>query len=132
MFPALLAAFGNIYSGIAGYQAGEYSASVDQTNAALAEQQGALMAGQIRRQGAKALGAMRAGYTASGVNLTGSVADVMADSARNVELDALTAKYNADVKAYGYNANANLDKMRARSSLISGVVGAGSSILLSK
>lgn len=94
----------------------EYNAKVARMNAEIARQQGVAAVEAQQRQAARAMGSMRAAYGASGVQMdVGSPVDVLVDSARNAELDRLTVQYNYALKAVGYEANAKLDLLGAKS-----------------
>lgn len=157
-------ALGSLASGIGQYQNGKSAAKAAKYNAKQAktqariyrllgdrqaqiiEQRGAEEERRQRVVGYKALGAIRAGYGASGIDTSGSALDVLEESARNAELDALTVRYNArtealnahlnaEGQAIGLDASANLDKFQARnlsqgaySSLILGGVGAAATL----
>lgn len=109
-------------AGIAQQQAAESEARLDEYNASVADLQAkdAIERGVEEesryRAGVRGLiGAQRAGYAASGVDVGfGSPVDVQADTARIGELDALTIKTNATREAWGYNVQAFDLRQRAQ------------------
>jgi hypothetical protein len=115
--------FGSILGGESNAQAEEYNAAVAQQNAAIARQQGAVAADQQWRSAERTFGSIVASYGASGVQSdNGSPVDVLADSAARATLDNLTTKYNYELKAVGFENQAQLDKMKAQTSRTSGVL----------
>lgn len=98
----------------AAVQQGNYQGGVYDQNAALADNQStdAISRGrqaEIARGTAtnQTVGAQRASYAASGVNVgNGSALDVQADTARMGALDQLTIKRNAAMEAFGYGVDA--------------------------
>lgn len=88
---------GSIVSGMA--QQGQANAQ-----AKVARQAGAFNAQRIREQGHQALGAMRAGFGKSGLQMEGSPLDILAQSAGDVELDAVAARHQGEVQAATYKA----------------------------
>lgn len=118
------AAVGSIVQGEANAGAAEYNAAIARQNAAVAQQQGVAAAAAQQRDAARKIGSMVAGYGASGVAGSASALDVLADSARMAELDNLTTKYNYQLKALGYQDEANLQDSNASNSRTSGVLGA--------
>lgn len=117
-------AAGSIISGEANAQSAEYNAAIARQNAVSAQQQGVAAQQAQARDAQRKIGAMIAGYGASGVSGSASAADVLADSVRMATLDNLTTKYNYDLKALGYTDQAVLDDSSASNSRTSGVLGA--------
>lgn len=81
----------------------DLNATLADRNAADALDRGRLAENRQRGDVRGVLGAQRAAYAGSGVDLSsGSVADVQSDTARMGELDALTIRNNAAREAWGY------------------------------
>lgn len=96
----VMQAVGAVNEGEAAAQAAEYNASQARQNAALSLQQSAEEERRLRVMGQKDIGAARAAYGASGVSAdSGSVMDVIGESAANAERDALTARQGGQQKA---------------------------------
>lgn len=132
MVSPVMQAYGAIRASQAEAAAARYNEEVGKSNAASAEAQGEAAAQQMERDTRRKLGAMMAGYGASGVQLAdGSPADVLADSARSAALDRLTMKYNYKMRALGYTNQANLDAMGADRAIEEGRMRAASILLSS-
>ena len=123
-----LSAFSAVKQGKAAKQAGKLAnqaaqeeAGIIDYNAAIADQQAAdaITRGQeqqqqVRAQTRQTIGSQRAGFAASGVDVSsGSAADVQADAAFLGELDALTAETNAAREAWGFKVQATDLRNRA-------------------
>lgn len=120
-----VAAISAISSASAQSSAAKYNAQIARQNADMARQQGEAAQQQQQREAARKLGAMRAAYGASGVDIgSGSPLDVLADSASQAELDRLTIKYNYDARAIGYDNTAMLEDAKAENAKSSGVLNA--------
>ena len=127
---ALLGGIGSTMQGESNAQASQYNAAVAQRNAVIARDQGEAAAQAQQRAASRQMGSMLANYGASGVQTdSGSPLDVLADSARMAALDNLTIKYNAALRAAGYESESTLENARAKTSRTSGILGAGSNIL---
>lgn len=127
----VISAVGAVRSAQAQSAAADYNAKVAGLNAQAALQQGDAAAEAQQRDAARKIGSSLAAYGASGVQTdTGSPADVLAQSARDATLDNLTIKYNAKMRAMGYQMQSNLDSANASNSASAGVL-AGTSSLLS-
>lgn len=125
---APISAMGSLYQGNANASTSNYNATVAANNAITVEQQGAEAERRAQVQGSKTLGTMTAAYGASGVT-GGSAIDVMRSSAANSELNALTIKNQADIKATALDNEAALDHYRANNDQISGQMGAFTSFI---
>jgi hypothetical protein len=88
----------------------------DLQNSALALSQAKEDERRLRVQNQMQLGDMRAEYGASGVTTDGSPLEVMKQSARNAELDALTVRHAGALKAWGYINQAKMDQFDASAS----------------
>ena len=92
------------------------------TQAKIAEMNAARNEAAARRDTIRKLGAMRAAYGKSGVQLSGTPVEVLADTAAEGELDALTERWS------GQSESAML-RRRASDTEASGLFGAGTSLL---
>lgn len=124
----LLNAFGAYKEGEAAYEAHQYNAKVARENAKVARDQGAEEERRVRVQGRKVLGDIRANYGASGIT-GGSALDVLADSAANAEMDALTVRRNSEIRAYQFDQEAEMESRGASSSRTMGRISAAASLL---
>lgn len=72
----------------------------------------------------KQIGSEEASYGASGVAMTGSVANVLAASAANAELDRQNILYGGQIRAINYENQASMDKISAKNALVGSYYGA--------
>lgn len=126
-----LSVVGAVRSAQAQSAAADYNSKVAALNAQAAEQQGQAAADAQQRDAQRKIGASLAAYGASGVETdTGSPTDVLAQSARDATLDNLTIKYNAKMRALGYQMQSGLDSANASNSASAGIL-SGTAALLS-
>jgi hypothetical protein len=126
----VLSAFGSLYQGKAEAAAQEFNARVSENNAEMARVQAAEEERRVRVGGAKAIGDMRANYGASGIVTSESSAlDVLEESAMNVELDALTVRYQGHAQALAMKNEAFLARRAGKQANLMGKVGAASALL---
>ena len=95
-------------------QASDYNAKVAIQNAAISRQQGIEEARRTRVIGRKVLGEARAAYGASGIGLSGSALDVLAESASKNELDALTIEHESEARARMFEADAAMQRHQGK------------------
>lgn len=124
-----LQAAGAIMQGDSDANIATYNENVAQQSAGLTEAQGAEQARRSLVNSTKMIGGMRAAYGASGVSAGGSVADVLRSSAAQGELNSLTIKNTADIKATALTNEASLDSYRANMDRSAGYVNAATSLL---
>lgn len=125
-----VSAIGSIVQGQAASDAAGFNAQVAEQNATMTRQQGAEDERRFRVSAKKHLGDMRANYGASGIQLDGSALAILEESAATAELDALTIKHGANVRARAYEQEADLARYSGRQAKIGSYFGAGSSLLL--
>lgn len=109
-----LTAANTVNNAVSQKRQGDYEGQLADTNAALAQQQGAdaiargnEAANRSQLGTRQLIGAQRAALAGSGVDVgSGSAADLQADAAGMGALDALTLKNNAAREAYGYSVDA--------------------------
>ena len=124
-----VSALGAVKTSQAQSMASDYNAQIARKNAQIADAQGAAAADAQSRDSQRKIGAAMASYGASGVVLSeGSPADVLAESARMSELDALTLKYNYKLKALGFGDQARLESMNAGNATTAGYFNAASAV----
>jgi hypothetical protein len=87
-----LEAKGVLEEGLASYKAGEY-------NAASARTQGVVEENRRRTVGKKEISKTRTGVAKSGVTFEGTPLNVLVESAANVEIDALNARWSGEQRA---------------------------------
>lgn len=124
-----VSAIGSIHQGQSQAAAARFNAQVSEQNAQIVRQQAAEEESRARREGRRLLGRQRAAIGASGIQVEGSPLDVLADTAAELELDALTVRHRGLLEALGLTQQASLDRARARSARTAGFIGAGASLL---
>jgi len=92
--------------GKAAQDAANYNATLRQQQATLELQQSGAREEQARRGSRQVLGQQRAALAQAGVGLGGSALDIMEQSADRAELDALTMRYEGDLRSKGLLAAA--------------------------
>jgi hypothetical protein len=125
-----VSAASSIAQGNAAKSAANYNAAVARQNADIARANAAADAAKQERQGRLLAGRQRAAIGASGITAEGSPLEVMADSALESELDALTTRYRGELQARSYGQDATLQGMRGDAAQQAGYIGAGTSLLL--
>jgi hypothetical protein len=126
---AAVSAAGSLVSGVSQYGQAKSQAAYVKANADLAEEQGESEAALIREKARRLSGQNRAAIGASGVDISGSFLDALADSDIDAELDAQTALWNRKAEASNYRARAAQSRASGFGALISGGLGAGSEAL---
>lgn len=125
------AAVGQIYQG---YMQGEQlSAEADaaRQNARNVQRQTSANEDTQRRQMAHRMGDVRASAGASGFDASaGSLLDLQSRQAGEMELDALTQRYDGELKAIGLQNEARGLKSQAKAARIGGVISAASTLAL--
>ncbi|HXG17186.1 MAG TPA: hypothetical protein VNK50_13120 [Calidithermus sp.] len=119
------------------YQQGQAQAAAMRYNARLAEQQAlasrqaaAFEAERARERSRRLLARARAIYGTTGVEVNeGSPLLVLADSARQAELEAQTIQYGGELRARQAQGQANLESFQARLASRAGTIGAGATLL---
>ncbi|MGE5147403.1 MAG: hypothetical protein ACM3N5_11675 [Candidatus Eiseniibacteriota bacterium] len=126
---AAASAAGAAAQGNAARAAANYNAAVARQNADIARANATADAAKQERQGDLLAGRQRAATGASGITPQGSPLDVMADSALESELDALTTHYRGELQARSYGQDAALQTMRGKEAQQAGYIGAGTALL---
>lgn len=115
--------------GAAGQAAAQYNYQTNQYNAQIAIQQAKDEEAKLRVSARKTIGAARANYGASGVQMEGSPLDVLEESAANAEMDALSVRHRGELKAWSYKANAGLNLLEGESAKAASQIGVTSALL---
>lgn len=139
--PTTLLAAATLATGAVGavgqYQAGQFQEAVANQNAKVQEMQAtdALQRGadeetRQRKRVRQLLGQQRVAMGANNVVLSsGSPLDILADTARLGEEDAITIRNNARREAWGYRVGAQSSRAQGRVSALEGRYGAASTLL---
>ncbi|PWR24985.1 hypothetical protein [Zavarzinia aquatilis] len=115
---------GNAAASAANWNAGQMDAAATRTLAATNAEED-----RLRRQQAQELGRQRAAFAESGLAPSGSVLDVMTESATNAELDALTLRYRGQVEANDLRNQGSITRWQGRQARRAGYIGAGAALL---
>lgn len=127
--PVSMLAVGTMVAGtavsVAGQLAqGDAAEAMAKRQAELERRQGVQRERLIRKQGERAKGRLRAAVGKSGVTMEGSPMEALAESAMNIEMDALNARYGASEAATMALAQGDAQKSAAQlgaaTSLLSG------------
>lgn len=122
-------ASGSLMQGFAAKRQAEYNASVAEAHAAAARAQAALDESTSRKKSAMLLGTIRARAAANTGDVGGSALDILADSAEEAELEALVLRYQGEVRARTMESEAANERLRGKSAMLEGFVGAGTKLL---
>lgn len=125
----LLGAAGVIQQGQAAKRAAEYNAQVQEAQAMVAQDQGAAKATEIAQRTKQRLAATRAAGLESGLELDGSVSDVLDTVNKQGALDQLTALYDSNNRAAGLRQSAEAERAKGRNAVAASYIGAGTSLL---
>lgn len=126
---AVVSAVGALAQAKSQKDAADYNESVANRNAGIALQQASVDEARQRRETMQKMGAIRAGYGASGVTVEGSPLEILEMSATNGELDAQNIRYKGQLRALGFQDTAGLEQMRGDNAMKSGYIKAGTSLL---
>jgi hypothetical protein len=124
-----VSAYGMYAQGQAQKKMADYNAKIQGQAATTRRQQAAFEADRLRERNRLLAGAQIAGASKSGLDISGSVSDVMNDSAVSGEMNALAAIYKGEVTANQYNASAELSKAQGDAAVQSSYYNAGSTLL---
>lgn len=99
---------GNMASARAARQTAEYNAVLAENERQLLLQRKTAQEAAVRRNSERLMGTQRVATAASGVQMTGSPLDALADTFFNTEMDALNIRFAADVESANKTAEAAL------------------------
>lgn len=125
----LLGVVGAVQQGQAAKRAAEYNAQVQEAQAKVAQDQGVAKATEIAQRTKQRLAASRAGSIENGLELSGSVSDVLDTVQKQGALDELTALYDSSVRAQGLRQSAEAERAKGRNAVAASYIGAGTSLL---
>lgn len=125
-----VSAVGSIQQGDASSQAAQYNQAQQVKNASQTIAQGVEDARMQRISAAKQIGSMDANYAASGVTSdSGSVQDVLRQSASESERDTQKILYGSQLKAQGYSSQAALYGSQSSFDQTGGILSASGTLL---
>ncbi len=123
----LTQAAGNVIGGVAGYEAGKYSAKAANTEAIETERGGVAEESRVREDTRMQMGRQIAGQAGGGFQLgTGSALDALTQSQVNSAFDALTIRREAAGRARAQRMQGAIAKAEGANALTQGMVGAAS------
>jgi len=123
-----VAAYSNIQAGKAQQAAHKYNAKVKENQAI---QEGYNSKERIRRQRIKhrrLAAKQKVGVAKSGVQLTGSPLDVMADTAANMELEVADMKWQSDIRQADLRGQASMERWQGDQARSASKIGAAASV----
>lgn len=85
-----------------------------EANAAAVTKSGAYQEELQRKKNLQIMGSGEAAVGASGVTMTGTPLEIMAENTRNMETDILAARYNTNVEANQYKVQGNIYNTESR------------------
>lgn len=110
--------------------AADYNAKVLEAQAQSEREAAAFEETQQREKAAKMRARQRVAYLASGVDLSeGTPLEVLGQQAGEMEMDALTIRYNGEIKAKQSESQAAIYRMQGAQAKKAGYTNAGSSLL---
>lgn len=126
---AAIGAVGSIASAAA--QSASYNAQSQyaERQSQMELQKGAYESSRLSDQNNRKLAEMRSQYLSSGIALSGSPTDIIADSATEASLDEQAIKYGAKVQSDNLAFESGLAKSNAGSAMVGGILGAASSLV---
>ena len=125
----LLGAVGTLGAGQAQKNASEYNAKVQEQQAQITNDQAAAKASEISMRTRQKQAGVRAASLENGLELSGSVNDVLDTVQTQGTLDAMTAIYDGTTRAQGLRQSAALERSKGKSAVTASYLGAGSSLL---
>ncbi len=90
---------------------------------------GAFEVARERRQQRRFMAQQAANAGSQGTALTGQPVDLLADSARQAQLDRDAIRFNAEIGAQGFETQADFDRFEARQARSAGFMRAGTALL---
>lgn len=106
-----------------------YNAQVAEVTAQSVRDQAAAKEADFRRQSQRLRSSMRAGMAANGLDLDGSMTDVLSDSVVNAEVDALRIRHAGTLEDLRLQSQAAADRAQASAARMGGYFSAGSALL---
>lgn len=110
----ILNAFGEAKTLEAQAQQADYRAKLAERNAGIVEQQTTARVGQQQRQAGEVLGEQRAAIAQSGFGSSGTMLDIASQSGTNAILDALSLRYEGNLKKTDLQSEAEMARWEAK------------------
>ena len=125
----VVGAMGSIMAGQAQANANNAQAYAYERQAALERQQADFNANQQQEKAVKLISSERTSYLASGVALSGTPLDTLADTTRQSDMDVQAIRYNGEIKAQNFETQAAVFRTKAQSAQQAGFIGALSPLI---
>ena len=125
----VVGAVGAIRQGKAAEKAANFNAAVAQRNAQIARSQAKAEATQIDRLNRLRIGSARAAIGASGIQMEGSVIEVLGDVVVQGELERQDAIYRGELRAIGFQDTALLERFKGKEAARAGKLRAATILL---
>ena len=125
----VIGAVGSLVSAQASAQASNQQAAAYQRQAALERQQAEYNATQQQSKAIKLISSQRASMLAAGVSLQGTPTDVLVDTTQQTDLDVQAIRYNGEIKAQNFEAQAAALRSKADAQQVAGAFGAISPLI---
>ncbi len=120
----------------ASYETGRQQRKVGRANAKMLEHEAEqarysakVKAERYKREAARRMGQMRAGYAVSGVDVEGTPLLVLMESASEAAKDEERIRQGGEQQAWGLLSRANIQRIGGKGAYTAGAMGAGSSLL---
>lgn len=123
-----IGALAQVKSGIDAKKAGKMNAEIAQANAAEERRVAGINAAKQEREGRMRLGQLRTSTAAAGIELEGSALDVVAESARQEELERQAILSGGAARASSFEQTARVERKTGSAALTTGVLSAGSTL----
>ncbi len=124
-----LSALGQVTQGIAGKRAGDYNAVVARNNAVHAVRAGQAQATNVGLRSAAEGGRIKAGQAANNISVNdGSALKVQEGQRAAGAVDQTNTNNDALIKAYGYQAQGELERSKGNAAMTQGILGAAGTL----
>ena len=125
-----ISAYGQYQAGVQAQKAGDYQASIARQQAQVAQQKAAFEATKLRERGERLKASQRTGYAGRGISLSsGTVEEVLTDTAGDIKLDELAILYGGSMEAQGLHSQAQYSEWAGKQKKKAGTIGAIGSLL---
>ena len=114
MIEAVLGYKGNQAAAKAARQTAEFNAQVAENEAVILQRRKVDEETNMRKQSDRLIASQRVATAASGIQMSGSALDALADSYFNTEMDALRIQYAADIEQTAKASEAALSRAEGR------------------
>lgn len=126
---ALVSGAGTIAQGIAASEAAKYNAKVQEQQAQIEQNKGIAAANAKALERRQRVAGIRAGAVQSGLEIDGSVDDLLRTAETTGVLEEMTLLNDASLRARGLRMSAELNRAQAKNSLFGGLLGGSGSLL---